>query len=168
MCELVPCCWLSSGDKIRFGSLVTSGCLLSIKVQWADWIGSFCPKSRYFTAQNGSKRRPMKNKNKCYKQLERRKYLVSMFPSWVMVLKLSKKCIFCNFVLTLARNLSLLKQFTFKKLKVLITIFKKIKSIIGVWATVHEIFAIKMSKKMLTQQNFNKIILFQTLVSLKQ
>ena len=36
--------------------------------------------------------------------------LVSMFPSWVMVLKLSKKCIFCNFVLTSARNLSLLKQ----------------------------------------------------------
>ena len=33
--------------------------------------------------------------------------LVSMFPSWVMVLKLSKKCIFCNFVLTSAKNLRL-------------------------------------------------------------
>ena len=32
--------------------------------------------------------------------------LVFMSLSWVMVLKLSKKCIFCNFVLTLARNLS--------------------------------------------------------------
>ena len=29
-----------------------------------------------------------------------------------MGLKLSKKCIFCNFVLTSARNLSLLKLFT--------------------------------------------------------
>ena len=28
-----------------------------------------------------------------------------MFPSWIVVLKLSKKCIFGNFVLTLARNL---------------------------------------------------------------
>ena len=35
--------------------------------------------------------------------------LVSMFLSWVMVLKFYKKWIFCNFVLTLARNLSLLK-----------------------------------------------------------
>ena len=33
--------------------------------------------------------------------------------SWVMVLKLSKKCIFCSFVLTSARNLSWLKQFTY-------------------------------------------------------
>ena len=31
--------------------------------------------------------------------------LVSMFPFWLMVLKLSKKCIFCNFVLTSGRNL---------------------------------------------------------------
>ena len=38
--------------------------------------------------------------------------LVSMFPSSVMVPKLSKMCILCNFVLTSARNLSLLKQFT--------------------------------------------------------
>ena len=39
--------------------------------------------------------------------------LVSMFLSWVMVLKLSKECISCNFVLNSARNLSLLKQFTY-------------------------------------------------------
>ena len=43
--------------------------------------------------------------------------LVFMFPSLVMVLKLSKKCIFYNFVLTSARNLSLLKQFTKTHLK---------------------------------------------------
>ena len=33
--------------------------------------------------------------------------LVTIFPSWVMVLKLSKKLHFCNFVLTSAINLSL-------------------------------------------------------------
>ena len=73
--------------------------------------------------------------------------LVSMLPSWVMVLKLSKKCIFCNFVLTSARNLSVLKQFTYMDLKVFITVFQKMIWFRGVWATVHEIFAIKISKK---------------------
>ena len=58
--------------------------------------------------------------------------LVSMFPSLVMVLKLSKKCIFCNFVLTSARNLSLLKRFTYMPLKVFITHFQKMIWFIGV------------------------------------
>ena len=43
-----------------------------------------------------------------------------------------KKCIFCNFVLTSARNLSLLKQFTYMHLKVLITVFQKMTWFIGV------------------------------------
>ena len=43
--------------------------------------------------------------------------LVSMLPSRVMVLKLPKKVnCFCNFVLTSARNLSILKQFTYMHL----------------------------------------------------
>ena len=46
--------------------------------------------------------------------------LVFMFPSRVMVLKLSKECIFCKFVLTAATNISLLKQFTYMHLKGLI------------------------------------------------
>ena len=73
--------------------------------------------------------------------------LVSVLPSWVMVLKLSKKCIFCNFVLTSARNLSVLKQFTYMDLKVFITVFQKMTCLLGVWTTVHEILAIKISKK---------------------
>ena len=40
------------------------------------------------------------------------------------------------------------------QLKVLITVFQKMKWFIDVWATVHEI---KISKKLLTQQKFNKI-----------
>ena len=74
-----------------------------------------------------------------------------------------KKYIFCNFVLTSARNLSLLKQFTYTKLKVLITVFQILIWFIGVWATIHEISAIKSSKTMLTQQKFNKVLRFQTL-----
>ena len=35
------------------GFLVTSGCLLSRKVWWVVWIGSFWPKLRYFKNQNG-------------------------------------------------------------------------------------------------------------------
>ena len=51
--------------------------------------------------------------------------LVSIFPSCVMVLKLSKKVHFCNFVLTSARNLILSKQFTYMHLKGLVTHFQK-------------------------------------------
>ena len=69
------------------------------------------------------------------------------FLSKLMVLKLSKKCIFCNFVQTSPRNLNLLKQFTYMHVKVLITLFQKMVWFIGVWATVHEILAIKISKK---------------------
>ena len=43
-----------------------------------------------------------------------------------------KKCIFCNFVLTSARNQSLLKQFTYMDLKVLIAVFQKMIWFIGV------------------------------------
>ena len=39
---------------------------------------------------------------------------------------------------------------------------------IGVWAAVYEILAIKMSKKMLTQQKINKILRLLTLIFPKQ
>ena len=58
--------------------------------------------------------------------------LVSMLPCQVLVLKLSKKLSFLQSVLTSARNLSLLKQFTYMYLKVLITLFQKIIWFIGV------------------------------------
>ena len=63
-----------------------------------------------------------------------------------MVPKLSKKVHFFNFVLTLAKQ-SLLKQFTYIHVKVLITLFQKMIWFVGVWATVHEILVIKISKK---------------------
>ena len=85
-----------------------------------------------------------------------------------MVRKLSKKCIFYNFVLASARNLSLLKQFTYKHLKVLFPLFQKMVGFIGIQATIHEILAIKISKKILSQQKCNKILRLQTLLSSKQ
>ena len=36
---------------------------------------------------------------------------------------------------------------------------------IGFWATIHEILAIKISKKMLTQHKFKSMIQLQTLIS---
>ena len=77
-------------------------------------------------------------------------------------------------MLTSARNLKLLKQFTYVHLKLLITLFQKTvlnffrKWYIGVRATAHEILRIRISKKMLTQQKFDKTFLLQTLISLKQ
>ena len=59
--------------------------------------------------------------------------LVSFFPSWVMVLKLSKKVHFCNFVLSSARNLGLLKQFQYMHLEGQMVLF------IMLWLTVLEI-----------------------------
>ena len=59
-------------------------------------------------------------------------------------------------MLNSAKNLSLLKQLSYMHLKVLITLFQKILWFIGIWATVHEILAITISKKMLTQQKFLK------------
>ena len=67
-----------------------------------------------------------------------------MLPSWVMVIKLSKKVHFCNFVLTLARNPCLLKQFTYMHLKVLTTHYQKMVSFIMLWLIVSEILAFKV------------------------
>ena len=93
------------------------------------------------------------------------------FP-WILVklwpLKCQKKCVFGIFLLTSARNMSLLKQLTYMHLKVLITLSQKMIWFIAVWPTIHEISAIKISKNMLTQQEFNKIPRLQTPLSPKQ
>ena len=91
--------------------------------------------------------------------------LVSFFPSWVMVFKFSKTVLFCKFVLTSAKNLNLLKQFIYIHLKHFIMLFQKTVCFIGVWATVHEVLMNKIAKKELTQEKFNNIHQFQTLVS---
>ena len=90
--------------------LVTSVCLLSRKVWCIVRIGSFCPKLRYFIDQNRPKRVPDKYKNEWYSYSGKRRFkngvicLVSMFPSRVMVLKLSKKVHFLQFCAGLSKK----------------------------------------------------------------
>ena len=90
----------------------------------------------------------------------------SCFLSELWSLNCQKKDIFCSFMQTWAKNLRQLKLFIYMLVKVLISFFEEMIWFIGDWATVHEI-AIKISKKMLTQQKFNKIRL-QTVISSKQ
>ena len=93
--ELEPKKWVfSPGGWTKF--LVTSGSLLSWKVCWAAQIGSFWPKLRYSTDQNGPKGGPHKNEfwvflnsemnvtNGAQKVDEKNEVIciVSMFPSW--------------------------------------------------------------------------------------
>lgn len=60
--------------------------------------------------------------------------LVSMFPSGVMVITLSKKCNFCSFELTLARNPSISK------------VFHKMALFIMLWHTVSEILVLEVEE----------------------
>ena len=140
------------GTNILMEFLETSGCcLLSRKVWWGVQIGSFCPILRYFTDQSWLFSNTKVNVTHSKTRKSRWKNgvicIASLFPFWVMVIKLSKKFTFCNFALTSTRNRSLLNQFTDTH-----------------WATVHEILAIKISKKMLTQQKFNKILRIHILI----
>ena len=114
-------------------------CLLCRKVWWAVGISSFWPKIEVFYRPEWTKRGTtskwilsiFKFRNEYYSQIGKSIWkkgvicLVSMFPSWVVVLKLSKKVYFCNIVLTSARNLSLLEQFTCIYLKVSLYTFRK-------------------------------------------
>ena len=77
--------------------------------------------------------------------------LVSMFPSWVKVLKLSKKVHFLLFCADLSKKPRSVKA---------IYIYAS-ESLIGAWANSHEILVIKIKQKMLTQQKFTKFYDFK-------
>ena len=138
--------------------MINSGCLLSRKVRWAVWIGSFWPKIEVFYRlewTNGGTTWKwilsiFKFRNEYYNQTGKSRwkngviYLVSMLPSWVMVLKFSKKCIFCNFVLTWGRNISRLKQFTYMHLKGLVTHFQKF--VLFIRLTVSEVWVFEVEE----------------------
>ena len=70
-------------------------------------------------------------------------------------------------MLASARNLSVLKQFTYMDLKVFVTVVQKVTWLIGVWATVHEILAIKISKK-IVKILISDQIAFATVVYFRQ
>ena len=94
--------------------------------------------------------------------------LVSMFPSWVMVLKLSKKVHFLQFCADLSKKPKSVKTIYVHAFESSHYILSKNYMAYRVWATVLEILAIKIPKKMLTQQKYNKILRLQTLISPKQ
>ena len=112
----------SSGGwtKKKYRYLVTSGCLLFRKVWWAVWIGSFWPKIEIFYRPEWTTWGTIwkwissifKFRNEYCKQLDRKRQkkknevicLVSMFPSWAMVLKLSKKVHFLQFCADLSKK----------------------------------------------------------------
>ena len=114
-----------------------------------------------------------KYKNKYYKQSRKssRKNeiicIVFKFPFWVMALNSSRKVNVLPFCADFSRKPKSVKAIYIFHLKVLTTLFQKMIWFIGVWATFYEILAIKISKNMLTQQKFNKIIWFLILTSPK-
>ena len=73
--------------------------------------------------------------------------LVSMFPSWVMVLKLSKKVHFLQFCADLRKKSKSVKaQFTYMHLKSLVTHFQKMVLFIMLWLTVLEILVFEIEE----------------------
>ena len=87
--------------------------------------------------------------------------LVSMFFFWVMVLKLSKKGIFFfTFVLTSARNLGLLKHFTYMYLEGLATHFQKMVLFIMLWLTVLKILVFEIEVRKISAHFFDILIAY--------
>ena len=84
-----------------------------------------------------------------------------LFPSWVMVRKLSKKVHFLQFCADLNKKYKSVNtiylyasHYTYYTLSENFMIIS--------WVTVYEMLMLKISEKMLTQQNFNKILRLQT------
>ena len=86
--------------------------------------------------------------------------LVSMFPFWVMVLKLSKKLqFFLQFFTNLTRNLSLLKQFTHSISKVSSRTFRK-----WYWVNIFIDILIGNISWTVAQTSINQIIFWKRLM----
>ena len=86
--------------------------------------------------------------------------LVSMFPFWVKVLKLSKKVRFCKFVLTSVKNLCLLKHFTYMHLEGLATHFQKMVLFIMLWLTILKILVFEIEVRKITAHFFDILITY--------
>ena len=164
--ELIPFFDSTRGTKYN-GFLVTSGCLCSRKAWCVVGVGSFRPKLRYFTYQNGPKGDHIKinfdyfQMKKWMLQTVRAKKvdekiwvicLVSMFLFWVMVCKLSRKVHFLKFWADLGKkSTSVEAMYIYASEYSHYTLSENAMSYRG-----YEILAIKISKKMLTQQKFLK------------
>ena len=94
--------------------------------------------------------------------------LVFMFRSWVMALKLSEIVYFLQFCADLSKKYKSVTTIPIYASETShYTLSENGLWSKGVWASVYEILAIKISKKMVIQQKFDKIIRLQTLISPK-
>ena len=82
--------------------------------------------------------------------------LVSMFPTWVMACKLSKKMHFLQFCADLSKKYKSVEAIHIYASEKVSLHFQKMLWFIGVWATIHEVLAIKIFKKMMTWQKLLK------------
>ena len=91
-----------------------------------------------------------KYKNEYYKQSRKSRWknevicLVFKFPSWVLVLNLSRKVHFLQFCADFSKKPKSVKEIYIFHPKVLTTFFQKIIWFIGTWSTLYEILAIKI------------------------
>ena len=90
---------------------------------------------------------------------------VFFHASWVMILKLSKKVHFLQFCADFSHKPKSVKAIYMYEPESYYNLSENNIVYRGL-ATIHEI-AIKLSKAMLTQQEFNKVLRFQTLISSK-
>ena len=148
-------------------SKVTLGCLLSREVWWAVVVGSFWPNIQVFYRPEWTKGVPMKMnfeylkfRNECYSYSGKSRWkkvgsfvLFTSSLSELWSLNCPKKCIFCNFVLTSARHLSILNQFTYMHLKGLVIQFQKKVLFIMLLLTVSKILGFLLSQHLFSYFN---------------
>ena len=72
--------------------------------------------------------------------------VVFIFPSWVMILKLSKKCIFSILCWPQQKSLGMLKQFTYMHLKRLVMCFQKMLLFTMLWLHVLKILVFEIEE----------------------
>ena len=109
----------------KYNLVTYLGSLHSREAWWAVWIGSFCRKLMHFGDQNGPDGRPHEYEfwivsntkmNITSSQSGKRRWkngvicLVSMFPSWAMNCKLSKKVHFAQFCAGISKTSKSVKR----------------------------------------------------------
>ena len=130
---------------------------MSPRKEWrAIRIRSFSPKLGYFTDQNRLKGGSHEMEFWLFSNTKWRRrngfiYLVSMFPSRFIVLKLSEKVRFWQFCADLNKKTNYV-QVIFIYASESSRYTQKMTWFIAVWATFHEMSAMKISNKMLTKQ----------------
>ena len=142
--------WLTSGYLLSGKSIMScpnQWLLAKIDVfYWSEWIKVMNLKmnSKHFEIQKWMSQAGRAEKS-------RRKngviFVVFMFLSWLMILKLSKKKAFFKFCADLSKkHLVMLKQFTYMHLKGLVTHFQKMSLFTMLWLNVLKILVFEIEE----------------------